>query len=69
MGTKKVPAGFSWGDLMKTDQLEELSANGWVILKWIFKIQDEAACTGLLCLRMGTGNRSFVNAAMKLRVS
>ena len=30
-------AWFSWGDLRKRDYLDDLGADGGVILKWIFK--------------------------------
>jgi hypothetical protein len=35
--TEELPTGFSWRDLMKTDHLEDLSADWRIILKWIFK--------------------------------
>jgi hypothetical protein len=34
-GTGKVYTGFWWGDLMERDHLEDLGADGRVILKWI----------------------------------
>jgi hypothetical protein len=35
--TGEANKGFWWGDLMETDHLEDLSLDGRVILKWIFK--------------------------------
>ena len=55
-GTEEVPTGFSWRDLMKTYHLEDLSADGRIILNWIFKEWKGEARTGLLWLRMGTGS-------------
>jgi hypothetical protein len=37
---REVLTEFWRGDLRKKDYLENLSANGWIILKWIFKKWD-----------------------------
>ena len=37
-GTEEVPTGFWWRDLMKTDHLEDLSAEGRIILKNIQEV-------------------------------
>jgi hypothetical protein len=42
------------GELKEIDTSEDLSAEGRVILKWIFKMWNGVASTGLLWLRMGT---------------
>jgi hypothetical protein len=47
--------GFWWADLRKGDHLVDLSVNGKVILKWIFKDWNEKAWTGLIWLRIRTG--------------
>jgi len=35
-GTEEVLTGFSWRDLMRKGYLEDLNADGRIILKWIF---------------------------------
>jgi len=36
----EVHALFSWGDLRERDYLDDLGADGGIILKWIFKKLD-----------------------------
>jgi hypothetical protein len=36
---------FWWGDLRKSNHLEDLGADGWQILKWILKEWDGEAGT------------------------
>jgi hypothetical protein len=55
-GTEEVPTGFSWRDMMKTDHFEDLSVDGRIILKWMFKEWELEAWTGLLWFKMGTGS-------------
>jgi hypothetical protein len=50
-----VHTGFWWGDLR--DNSKDLGIDGRIILKWIFKKQNEEAWTGLRWLTIGTGDR------------
>jgi hypothetical protein len=45
------------GDLSERDHLEDLGADGRIVLIWIFKKLDGEAWTGLIWLRIGTGGR------------
>jgi hypothetical protein len=50
--------GEIWsGDLSERDHLEDLGADGRIVLIWIFKKLDGEAWTGLIWLRIGTGGR------------
>jgi hypothetical protein len=53
--TGEVDTGFWWGNLLERHHLENLGANGRIILKWIFKLWDGEAWTELVCFRIGTG--------------
>jgi hypothetical protein len=53
-----VHTGVWWGGLEGKNHLEDLSIDGRIILKWIFKKWD-GAWTGLIWLRIGTGNGLF----------
>jgi hypothetical protein len=37
LGGKELHTSFWWGNLKEIDYLEDLSADGRIILKWIFK--------------------------------
>jgi hypothetical protein len=56
--TGEVHTEFWWGDLRDGDHLKDLSIDGLIILKWIFKKWDGEAWNGLLWLRIWrTGGR------------
>jgi len=50
-----VQTGFWWGDLRERDHLEDIGADGRIILKWLSKKWDSDEWTGLIRLRIGTG--------------
>ena len=52
--TGYVHTGFWWADLRERDHLEDLSIDGRITLKWVFKNLD-GAWTGLIWFRVGTG--------------
>jgi hypothetical protein len=53
--TGEVHTGFQWGDLKERDHLEDLGIGGRIVLKWVFKMWDGEAFTGLIWLRIGAG--------------
>jgi hypothetical protein len=53
-GAGEVHTGFWWEDPREGDHLEDLSLDGRIILKFIFKKWDGRAWTGLIWLRIGT---------------
>jgi hypothetical protein len=55
MGDRRGAYRVLVGDLMERDHLEDLGIDGRIILKWIFKMWDGEAWTGLLWLRIETG--------------
>jgi hypothetical protein len=68
--TGEVHTGFWSGDLTKRDYFEDLGIDGRLILKLVFKRWDGEVVTGLLWLRIGTGEgRALVNAVMNLRAT
>jgi hypothetical protein len=54
-GRGEVYTGVWWGNLSERDHLEDLGIDGRLILKWIFRMWDVGAWTGLICLWIGTG--------------
>ena len=55
-GTGEVYTGFWCGNLRERDHLGDPSANGRIILRWIFRKWDVGAWTGTIWLRIGTGD-------------
>ena len=47
--------GFGWGNLRERDDLEDPGIDWRIILRLIFKKWD-GSCTGLIWLRIGTGD-------------
>jgi hypothetical protein len=56
MGRVEVYTGFWWENLGERGHLEDPGADGMVLLKWIFRKWDVRAWTGLMWLRIGTGD-------------
>jgi len=55
-GTGEVHTGYGWGGQpMERDHLEDLSTDGRIILKLIFKKWDGEAWTSLIWLRIWMG--------------
>jgi hypothetical protein len=54
-GRQKTCIQGWWGDMRERDHLEDLGADGKIMLKWIFKKWDGETLTGLIWLRIGTG--------------
>jgi hypothetical protein len=55
MGEGGMHRGFWYENLKERDHLEDLILYGRVMLKWLLKKKNERMCTGLVCLRVGTG--------------
>jgi hypothetical protein len=56
MGRGEVRTGFWWGSLKVRDHLEDPGINDKIILNCIIKKWVGEVWTGLICLRIGTGN-------------
>jgi len=67
-GTGEVHTGFWWGDLRERDHLEDLSVDGRVILKWIFKKWDEESMDWIDLAEDRDRCLALVNAVLKLPV-
>jgi hypothetical protein len=55
MYSGEVHKGIWWGNLWERDHLANPSADGRIILKWIFGKWDWGAVTGLIWSTKGTG--------------
>jgi hypothetical protein len=53
MGDRRGVDRVLTGDLRERNHWENLGVNGRIILKWVFKVYDGEALTGLLWLRIG----------------
>jgi hypothetical protein len=62
-------SGFWWGNLRERDYLDGTDVDGRIILRWILRMWDGEAGTGLSWVRIGTRWRAFMNAVMNLRVT
>ena len=65
--SREVHAGFWRGDLRERGHLEDIGIDGWIILKWMFKMWDG----GVDCIDLAQNRdrwRAVVNAVMSLRV-
>jgi hypothetical protein len=51
-----VFTGFWLGNLRERDHLEDPGVDGRVVVTWILRKWDVEALTGLIWLRIGTGN-------------
>jgi hypothetical protein len=59
-GERRGVYGFCWENVRERDHLEDLGADGNIILRWIFMKGDEVAWTGLIWLRVGTVGRHLL---------
>jgi hypothetical protein len=55
-GKGEACTGFWWGNLRKTDHLEDPGIDVRIIVKWIFRKWDVRVWTGSSWLRIGTGD-------------
>jgi hypothetical protein len=55
LGRGEIHTWFWCGNLRERDHWGDPGVDGMIIFKWIFRNWNEAAWTGLLWLRIGTG--------------
>jgi hypothetical protein len=54
-GWRGTLIGYWWESQRERDQQEDQDVGEWIILGWILERQDGIVCTGLVWLRIGTG--------------
>ena len=54
VGGGGMHTGFLWGNLKGRGQLQDISVDGRILLKWILKKFDGRMLIGLIRLRIGT---------------
>jgi hypothetical protein len=52
-----VHTGFWWENLRERDHMAHPDTDGKVIFRWVFRKLDGGTWTGLIWLRIGTGDR------------
>ena len=67
-GKEEVQTGFRWGNLAERDHLEDLSVDGRIIFKWLFKKLDVGGMDWFDLAQDRDRWRAVVNAVMTLRV-
>ena len=67
-GKGVIHRGFWWGDPKEVEHLQDLSLDGKIILKWIFKKIERGRIDWLHTAEDGDGWLTLVNAVMNLRV-
>jgi hypothetical protein len=63
-----VHTGFWWGDLREGDHLEDLGADGRIILQWIFKNWEWGGMDWIDLAEDGDRLRALVDAVMNYPV-
>ena len=58
-GRGEIYTGFWWGNLREGDHFEDPVADGRIILIWMFRKWDVKAWTGLIWLRIRTGDETI----------
>jgi hypothetical protein len=58
-GRGEMHTVFWWGNLRERENLEDLGADGRIILRWIFRMWDVGAWNGSSWFRIRTGGGHF----------